>query len=153
MLPEEGHRLGEGLVGGLLVFEIALHDDVTAHHNLAHGLAVGLDELVDEVGADAIRYFMISRSANSPVEFDLDLAMERSDKNPVYYIQNAHVRCAGIFRKWAEAGLPADADVNATERITLPTPKGASTAQVSFDYSGATGGFWTIDQVSVTSAG
>jgi|CXWK01.1.fsa_nt_gi hypothetical protein len=47
----------------------------------------------------------------------------------------------------------ADADVNATERITLPTPKGASTAQVSFDYSGATGGFWTIDQVSVTSAG
>ncbi len=74
------------------------------------GLYVTLDELVDEVGADAIRYFMISRSANSPVEFDLDLAMERSDKNPVYYIQNAHVRCAGIFRKWAEAGLPADAD-------------------------------------------
>ena len=55
------------------------------------GVYVTLDELVDEVGADAIRYFMISRSANSPVEFDLDLAVERSDKNPVYYIQNAHV--------------------------------------------------------------
>jgi len=77
------------------------------------GLYVTLDELVDEVGADAIRYFMISRSANSPIDFDLDLAMERSDKNPVYYIQNAHVRCAGIFRKWAEAGLPADADTDA----------------------------------------
>ena len=77
------------------------------------GLYVTLDELVDEVGADAIRYFMISRSANSPVDFDLDLAVERSDKNPVYYIQNAHVRCAGIFRKWAEAGLPADADAAA----------------------------------------
>ena len=51
---------------------------------------------VNEVGADAIRYFMISRSANSPVEFDLDLAMERSDKNPVYYIQNAHVRLSLI---------------------------------------------------------
>ncbi len=55
------------------------------------GVYVTLDELVDEVGADAIRYFMISRSANSPIEFDLDLAVERSDKNPVYYIQNAHV--------------------------------------------------------------
>ncbi|MCW5847954.1 MAG: class I tRNA ligase family protein, partial [Anaerolineae bacterium] len=77
------------------------------------GLFVTLDELVDEVGADAIRYFMISRSANSPVDFDLDLAVERSDKNPVYYIQNAHVRCAGIFRKWAEAGLAENADEDA----------------------------------------
>jgi len=77
------------------------------------GQYITLDELVDEVGADAIRYFMISRSANSPVDFDLDLAVEQSDKNPVYYIQNAHVRCAGIFRKWAEAGLPADADAGA----------------------------------------
>lgn len=77
------------------------------------GLFVTLDELVDEVGADPIRYFMISRSANTPVDFDLDLAVEHSDKNPVYYIQNAHVRCAGIFRKWAEAGLPEDADAAA----------------------------------------
>lgn len=77
------------------------------------GLYVTLDELIDEVGADPIRYFMISRSANSPVDFDLDLAVEQSDKNPVYYIQNAHVRCAGIFRRWAEAGLPADADEHA----------------------------------------
>jgi arginyl-tRNA synthetase len=53
---------------------------------------------------------MISRSATSPVDFDLDLALEHSDKNPVYYIQNAHVRCAGIFRRWAEAGYAADAD-------------------------------------------
>lgn len=77
------------------------------------GLYVTLDELVDEVGADPIRYFMISRSANSPIDFDLDLAVEHSDKNPVYYIQNAHVRCAGIFRRWAEAGLPGDADEGA----------------------------------------
>lgn len=77
------------------------------------GLFVTLDELVDEVGADPIRYFMISRSANSPIDFDLDLAVEHSDKNPVYYIQNAHVRCAGIFRKWAEAGRSEDADADA----------------------------------------
>ena len=77
------------------------------------GHFVTLDELMREVGPDAVRYFMLSRSGNSTIEFDLDLAVEESDKNPVYYIQNAHVRCAGIFRKWAEAGLPADADQGA----------------------------------------
>lgn len=77
------------------------------------GQYVTLDELVDEVGADPIRYFMVSRSGNSQVEFDLNLALEQSDKNPVYYIQNAHVRCAGIFRKWAEAGLDPQADADA----------------------------------------
>jgi arginyl-tRNA synthetase len=77
------------------------------------GLFVTLDELVEEVGADPIRYFMISRSGNSQIDFDLDLAVEHSDKNPVYYIQNAHVRCAGILRKWEEAGYDLEADAGA----------------------------------------
>ncbi len=77
------------------------------------GIFVTLDELVDEVGADPIRYFFISRSGNSQIDFDMDLAVEQSDKNPVYYIQNAHVRCAGILRKWAEAGRDPNADENA----------------------------------------
>lgn len=77
------------------------------------GHFVTLDELLDEVGPDAVRYFMLSRSGNSTIDFDMDLAVEQSDKNPVYYVQNAHVRCAGIFRKWAEAGLPAGADQDA----------------------------------------
>lgn len=77
------------------------------------GTFVSLDDVVDVVGPDPIRYFMISRSGNSPIDFDLNLALEKSDKNPVYYIQNAHVRCAGIFRKWAEAGGAPDADVGA----------------------------------------
>ncbi|MBK7893338.1 MAG: arginine--tRNA ligase [Candidatus Promineifilaceae bacterium] len=77
------------------------------------GTFVALDDIVDEVGPDPIRYFMISRSGNSPIDFDLDLALEKSDKNPVYYIQNAHVRCAGIFRKWAEAGGDPNADADA----------------------------------------
>ncbi len=77
------------------------------------GVYVTLDELVDEVGPDPVRYFMISRSANSHVNFDLDIALERSDKNPVFYIQNAHVRCAGIFRKWEEQGNDPNADANA----------------------------------------
>lgn len=74
------------------------------------GVFVTLDELVDEVGADPIRYFFNSRSGNSQIDFDLDLAVEHSDKNPVYYIQNAHVRCAGILRKWAAAGYAENAD-------------------------------------------
>jgi arginyl-tRNA synthetase len=77
------------------------------------GEFVTLDELIEAVGADPIRYFMISRSGNSPIEFDVDLALEQSDKNPVYYIQNAHVRCAGIFRKWIEAGFDPHADEGA----------------------------------------
>ncbi|MFZ0546710.1 MAG: arginine--tRNA ligase [Candidatus Promineifilaceae bacterium] len=77
------------------------------------GHYVTLDELMDEVGADPVRYFMLSRSANSAINFDMDLAVEQSDKNPVYYIQNAHVRCAGIFRKWIEAGMDENADEGA----------------------------------------
>ncbi|MCA9994836.1 MAG: arginine--tRNA ligase [Anaerolineales bacterium] len=77
------------------------------------GTFVALDDVLDEVGADPIRYFMISRSGNSPIDFDLNLALEKSDKNPVYYIQNAHVRCAGIFRKWEEEGLDPNADATA----------------------------------------
>ncbi len=77
------------------------------------GTYVTLDKLVEEVGPDPIRYFMISRSGNSEIIFDLDLAVEQSDKNPVYYIQNAHVRCAGIFRKWVEAGHDPEADKEA----------------------------------------
>ena len=73
------------------------------------GTFITLDELREEVGADPIRYFMISRSGHSPIEFDIDLAIEKSDKNPVYYIQNAHVRCAGIFRKWTAAGYDPEA--------------------------------------------
>lgn len=83
------------------------------------GVYVTLDALIDEVGPDPIRYYMLARSPNSHVDFDLNLAVEHSDKNPVYYIQNAHVRCAGIFRKWAEAGLPPDADAEAdVSRLT-----------------------------------
>ena len=77
------------------------------------GVFVTLDELVDEVGADPIRYFFNSRSGNSQIDFDMDLAMEHSDKNPVYYIQNAHVRCAGILRRWAATGYAVDADETA----------------------------------------
>ena len=72
------------------------------------GEFVTQDELVDDVGADVVRYFILARSPNSHLEFDLDLARKQANENPVYYIQNAHVRCAGIFRQAAERGLTDD---------------------------------------------
>jgi len=77
------------------------------------GEYVTLDELVADVGADVVRYFILARSPTSHLEFDLDLARQHANENPVYYIQNAHVRCAGIFRQAAEVGLTdAGADLS-----------------------------------------
>lgn len=56
-------------------------------------------ELIDEVGADVARFFFLSVSPNSHMDFDLALAKERSTKNPVYYVQYAYVRCLGILAK------------------------------------------------------
>jgi arginyl-tRNA synthetase len=62
------------------------------------GDLVTLRELVDEVGADACRYFFLARAAESQMEFDLELAVRQSNENPVYYVQYAHARIAGILR-------------------------------------------------------
>jgi arginyl-tRNA synthetase len=66
---------------------------------------VTLDDLMDEVGEDVTRFFFLMRSPNTHLEFDLDLAREASEKNPVFYLQYAHARIASIIRKAAEAGL------------------------------------------------
>lgn len=68
---------------------------------------VTLDELMDEVGEDVTRFFFLMRSANTHLEFDLDLAREASEKNPVFYLQYAHARIASILRKAVETGLRA----------------------------------------------
>jgi arginyl-tRNA synthetase len=91
-------------------FVTLIKDGEQVRMSTRRGHFVTLDELIDEVGVDPVRYFMLSRSANSAIDFDMNLAVEHSDKNPVYYIQNAHVRCAGIFRKWTAAGMAEDAD-------------------------------------------
>ncbi|MBZ0302763.1 MAG: arginine--tRNA ligase [Anaerolineae bacterium] len=68
-----------------------------------------LDDLIDETSPDAVRYLLLARSPDSRLDFDLDLAVAQNNENPVYYIQNALVRCAGIFRQTAEAGVSDDA--------------------------------------------
>ncbi|MFH0881483.1 MAG: arginine--tRNA ligase [bacterium] len=70
------------------------------------GKLVTLEELVEEVGKDVARYFFLQRRTSSPLDFDLDLAREQSDRNPVFYVQYAHTRIAGILR---QDGCPAPA--------------------------------------------
>ncbi len=69
------------------------------------GEFVTMDELLDDVGRDAARYFLVARNVGSPLDFDLDLAKEQSQENPVYYIQYAHARICSIFRQAAENGV------------------------------------------------
>ena len=63
------------------------------------GTYITLDELIDEVGLDVARFFFLTRSPDTHLNFDLDLAEEQSEKNPVYYVQYAHTRIASILRK------------------------------------------------------
>src|SRR6185295_19361249 len=66
------------------------------------GNIVLIRDVVDEVGADAARFFFLSRSADSQMEFDLELAKRQSAENPVYYVQYAHARIAGILTNASE---------------------------------------------------
>jgi len=78
------------------------------------GHFVTLDELIDEVRTDAVRYFMLARSPDSHMDFDLDLAVEQSERNPVYYIQYAHARIASILRHAADMGWDLEAPGDAS---------------------------------------
>ena len=71
------------------------------------GSYVTLRDLIDEVGRDATRYFLVARKADSQLVFDIDLARAQTNDNPVYYIQYAHARVAAVLRQLAERGLPA----------------------------------------------
>jgi arginyl-tRNA synthetase len=73
------------------------------------GEFVTLRDLVDEVGPDPIRFMMLTRTVDVTLDFDLDLAVEQSDRNPVYYVQYAHTRIAGVLRKAMEEGCDLDA--------------------------------------------
>ncbi len=76
------------------------------------GNIVLIRDVVDEVGEDAARFFFLSRSADSQMEFDLELAKRQSAENPVYYVQYAHARIAGILANAAErVGAFTDGDV------------------------------------------
>ena len=69
------------------------------------GEIISLREVIEEVGADACRFFFLTRSADSQMDFDLELAKEQSPENPVYYVQYAHARICSILRLADEQGI------------------------------------------------
>lgn len=69
------------------------------------GKAVTMEDLMDEVGVDATRYFFAMRSTDSHLDFDMDLAVSQSNENPVYYVQYAHARICSVFRQAEERGI------------------------------------------------
>lgn len=83
------------------------------------GEMITLKEILDEVGKDVARFFFITRDSNSPLDFDLELAKEKSDENPVYYVQYAYARICSIFSQAKEAGIvysPQEADLSLLKR-------------------------------------
>ncbi len=71
------------------------------------GDVVFLDEFIDEIGVDAARWYLVNRGPDQTIEVDVDLAAEKSQKNPVYYVQYAHARIAGILRNAGDAEISA----------------------------------------------
>ena len=72
------------------------------------GDVVFLEEFLDEIGIDAARWYLVSRSPDQSIEIDIDLAAEKTQKNPVYYVQYAHARIAGIMRNAGAAAASAE---------------------------------------------
>jgi arginyl-tRNA synthetase len=85
------------------------------------GDVVFLRELVEKIGIDAARWYLVSRSADQPIDIDVDLAREQTQKNPVYYVQYAHARIAGIVRNAEQKPDPAaaPAELDPLERELL----------------------------------
>ncbi|MGI6263988.1 MAG: arginine--tRNA ligase [Acutalibacteraceae bacterium] len=86
------------------------------------GKAIQLSDLLDEVPVDAARFFFNLRQANTRMDFDLDLAIEESSSNPVYYVQYAHARICSIFRKMEEEGVALRPTTD-EERARLTQPE------------------------------
>lgn len=84
------------------------------------GSYVTVRDLIDDVGVDAVRYFFLMRKGDSQLVFDVDLAREHTDKNPVFYVQMAHARLSGIFRT---ADREPDSVTGELDLAALPAPE------------------------------
>ena len=82
------------------------------------GTYVTLRDLIDEVGRDAVRFFLVSRRADTEFVFDVDLAKSQSEENPVYYVQYAHARVCRMFEQW-QAAHPGEAGAVSLAAVDL----------------------------------
>jgi arginyl-tRNA synthetase len=88
------------------------------------GKAIQLADLLDEVPVDAARFFFNQREANTQMDFDLDLAVEQSSQNPVYYVQYAHARICSIFRNLEQEGIvPRDCTISELSQLVQAEEK------------------------------
>ncbi|HTO50044.1 MAG TPA: DALR anticodon-binding domain-containing protein, partial [Burkholderiales bacterium] len=78
--------------------------------------------LIDEVGRDAVRFFLVSRRADTEFVFDVDLAKSQSEENPVYYVQYAHARVCRMFEQW-QAAHPGEVSLAAVDLAPLADPR------------------------------
>ena len=129
--------LGVGIPAGYP--EYVLHQMVTVTRggeevkiSKRAGSYVTVRDLIDWVGRDAVRYFFLMRKGDSHLVFDVDLARTQSEENPVYYIQMAHARMAGIFRTGEVDPASVRADGVAYEVLTEPAEQELITALVEF---------------------
>jgi arginyl-tRNA synthetase len=83
---------------------------------------VTLRDLIEWVGRDAVRFFLVSRRADSEFVFDIDLALSQSEENPVYYVQMAHARVCSVFRQLQERGLEHDREIGERNVARLAEP-------------------------------
>ncbi len=98
------------------------------------GSYVTIRDLIDEVGRDAVRYFLVWRKADSEFTFDVDLARSQSDDNPVYYVQYAHARMASVLRQAGVAFHDAGAHVAGADVSLLTSPYEAALLRRLDDY-------------------
>ncbi|HLQ67633.1 MAG TPA: DALR anticodon-binding domain-containing protein, partial [Candidatus Limnocylindrales bacterium] len=97
------------------------------------GEFITMEELVEEVGVDAARFFFLMRRAESPMDFDLELAVKRSEENPVYYVQYAHARIVHVLEYARHQGVPEpDPTSAALERLREPETETLIRALASF---------------------
>jgi arginyl-tRNA synthetase len=107
----------------LLQFVHVVESGERASMSKRRGDFVTLDELLEEIGADATRWFMLSRSADSTVDLDLTLAREQSAENPVYYVQYAHARIASVLAKAGKERVGAALSAARTDLTLEPAER------------------------------
>ncbi len=104
---------GDALEMILIQMVRLLRDGSPAKMSKRAGNFVTLDEVIDEVGADAVRFIMLTRKADTPFDFDMTRAVEKNNENPVFYVQYAHARMCSVFRQFFESGRAAGGNIAA----------------------------------------
>jgi arginyl-tRNA synthetase len=132
-LSKLGHP-GERLEVAIYQWVNLLQDGEIVKMSKRKASFVTVDDVLDQVGADVFRYFMVERRAETHLDFDLALAKERSDRNPVYKIQYAHARLASIERTGEDAGMRVPDDPDAIPFALLESPAEVELAKLLARY-------------------